>query len=135
MGSLSLFLSSKTAAALVSMLLFVSCLQLSSRLRSEEEREEEKQVASMVIRILELSAFLPAGGRMEMPLPPLGKDLQLRGRWEGSQVVKVWEGKDLLVSSLLPLPVEGGFFEISLPSSGRLLVIREENLLLLEGVM
>jgi|GEM_PF-2376478 len=133
MGSLSLFLSGKTAAALASMFLFVSCLQLSSRLRLDGEREEGRQVASMVIRILELSASLPAGGRMEVPLPPLEKELLLRGRWEGSQVVEVWDGEDLLVSSLLPLPVEGGSFETSLLSAGRLLVIRGENLLLLEG--
>jgi hypothetical protein len=131
MGSLSLFLSSKTAAALASLLLFASCLQLSSRLRSEGEREEEREVASTVIRILELSAFLPAGGRMEVPLPPMERDLLLRGRWEGGQLVEVWEGEDLLVSSLLPLPVEGGFFETSLCGPGQLLVIREENLLLL----
>jgi len=131
MGSLSLFLSSKTAAALASLLLLASCLQLSSRLRSEGEREEEREVASMVIGILELSAFLPAGGKMEVPLPPMERDLLLRGRWEGGQVVEVWDGEDLLVPSLLPLPVEGGFFEASLCGPGQLLVIREENLLLL----
>ena len=133
MGSLSLFLSAKTAAALASMLLFASCLQLSSRLLLEGRKEEERGAALMVIEMLELSTSLPAGSRIEVPLPPLGRDLLLRGEWRGSQLVEVRAGEDLLASSLLSLPVEGGSFEVPLSGAGRLLVIKGENLLLLEG--
>ncbi len=133
MGSLHLFLSCKTAAALASMLLLVCCLHLHSTLRREGEREEEREAARGVLSTLELAALLPCEGRMEIRLPPTRGDFLLKGRMEGgSQVVEAWARGELLLSSILPLPVGSGFFQELLSTPSRLLVIRLENLLLLE---
>ncbi|MEM0359393.1 MAG: hypothetical protein QXF66_01625 [Candidatus Hadarchaeales archaeon] len=131
MGGLFLFLSSRTAAALASMLLFTFCLNLSSVLE-REKTEEAVGIAQGMMGVLEMVSLLPGEGRVEILLP-IKEELKLKGRMSnGKQLLEIWSGGKLLLSSLLPLPIENGSFEEAFSNPCLFAVIKRENSLILE---